>query len=61
MGGDRQQRYVQTGDVRAYGSAAEYEDLWLGSESGETDDDQVWREEYPGAAGTQGGLELCGE
>ena len=61
MGGDRQQRHVQTGDVRADGPAAGHEDLWMGIESGETDDDQVRREEYPRATGAQGGLELCGE
>ena len=51
MGGDWQQRHVQAGDVRAHGPAAGYEDLWLGSESGETDDDQVRCEEHPRAAG----------
>ena len=49
MGGDWQQRHVQTGDARAHGPAAGYEDLWLGSEPRETDNDQVRREEYPGA------------
>ena len=61
MGGDRQQRHVQTGDVGAYGFAARHESLRLGVESGETDYDQIRREEHPRAAGAQSGLELRGE
>ena len=61
MGGDRQQRNVQTRDVGAYGSAARHESLRLGIESGETDYDQIRREEHPRAAGPQSGLEFRGE
>ena len=61
MGGDWQQRHVQTRDVRAYGSAARYEDIRLGIEFRETNHDKIRREEHPRAAGAQSGLEFRGE
>lgn len=61
MGGDRQQRHVQTGDVGAYGSAARSESLWLRTQSGETDYDQIRCAGHPTAGGSQVGLEVSGE
>lgn len=41
MGGDWKQWDVQAGNVGADGFTEGYEGVWVGIESGETDDDQV--------------------
>lgn len=52
MGRDWEQRHVPAGDVGADGLAEGFEGLWVGTEFGTADDDQVWSGQHSGVIGT---------